>query len=424
VRTVLGVAGGIAAYKAGHIIRRLRELDHSVKVVPTANALSFVGAPTFEALSGQSVTTDVFDEVETVNHVRIGQEAELVIIAPATANLIAKIAAGMADDLLTATVLTTTAEVVVAPAMHTEMWHNPATVANIATLRSRGIHVLEPAVGRLTGPDSGPGRLPEPEDIVAFALAAKEAHSGHGETADEDSGARAGSLAGRRIVISAGGTREALDPVRFLGNRSSGKQGIALARAARAAGAEVRLVAANIDSGLLTALPEAVTVDEVESTLELQTAMHAAQPGADALIMAAAVADYRPASTTESKMKKTGDQKLSLELVQNPDILRGLVDDRAEGQIIVGFAAETGDSDTAAVDYARAKFLRKGVDLLVFNDVSDDRAFGHDHTVVQIIGSRSGEAAIGEEFQGTKDHVSQKVVAALADLLTDVESTT
>src|SRR5699024_6938434 len=206
---------------------------------------------------------------------RIGQEAELVIIAPATANLIAKIAAGMADDLLTATVLTTTAEVVVAPAMHTEMWHNPATVANIATLRSRGIHVLEPAVGR----------LPEPEDIVAFALAAKEGHSGHGETAGEDSGARAGSLAGRRIVISAGGTREALDPVRFLGNRSSGKQGIALARAARAAGAEVRLVAANIDSGLLRALPEAVTVDEVESTLELQTAMHAAQPGADALIM-------------------------------------------------------------------------------------------------------------------------------------------
>ena len=384
MRTVLGVAGGIAAYKAGHIIRRLRELDHSVKVVPTANALSFVGAPTFEALSGQSVTTDVFDEVETVNHVRIGQEAELVIIAPATANLIAKIAAGMADDLLTATVLTTTAEVVVAPAMHTEMWHNPATAANIATLRSRGIHVLEPAVGRLTGPDSGPGRLPEPDDIVAFALAAKEGRSGYVETAEKDSTETAGSLAGRRIVISAGGTREALDPVRFLGNRSSGKQGIALARAARAAGAEVRLVAANIDSGLLSDLPGAVTVEEVESTLELQTAMHAAQPSADALIMAAAVADYRPASTTESKMKKTGDQGLSLELVQNPDILRGLVDERLEGQIIVGFAAETGDADTAAVDYARAKFERKGVDLLVFNDVSDDRAFGHDHTVVQI----------------------------------------
>src|SRR5699024_1799434 len=190
VRTVLGVAGGIAAYKAGHIIRRLRELDHSVKVVPTANALSFVGAPTCAALSGQSGTTDAFDEVESVNHVRIGQEAELVIIAPATANLIAKIAAGMADDLLTATVLTTTAEVVVAPAMHTEMWQNPATAANIATLRSRGIHVLEPAVGRLTGPDSGPGRLPEPDDNVTFALVAPEGLRGSGETADEDFGAR------------------------------------------------------------------------------------------------------------------------------------------------------------------------------------------------------------------------------------------
>src|SRR5699024_4606629 len=226
----------------------------------------------------------------------------------ATANLIAKIAAGMADDLLTATVLTTTAEVVVAPAMHTEMWHNPATVANIATLRSRGIHVLEPAVGRLTGPDSGPGRLPEPEDIVAFALAAKAAHSRHGETADEDSGARAGASAGRRIVISAGRTREALDRGRFLGNRPSGTPGLALARAPRAAGAEVRRVAPNVDSGPLSDLPGAATVEEVESTLELRPAMHAAQPSADALIMAAAVADYRPASTTESKMKKTGDQ--------------------------------------------------------------------------------------------------------------------
>ena len=256
MRTVLGVAGGIAAYKAAHIIRRLRELDHSVKVVPTANALNFVGAPTFEALSGQTVTTDVFDEIDTVNHVRIGQDAELVIIAPATANLVAKIAAGIADDLLTATVLTTTAEVVVAPAMHTEMWQNPATVANIATLRARGVHVLEPAVGRLTGPDSGPGRLPEPEDVVAYALSVADA-AGSADAAPGTGHARQ-SLDGRRIVISAGGTREALDPVRFLGNRSSGKQGIALARAARAAGAEVELVAANIDSGLLTDLPAGI----------------------------------------------------------------------------------------------------------------------------------------------------------------------
>ncbi|UVI34498.1 bifunctional phosphopantothenoylcysteine decarboxylase/phosphopantothenate synthase [Brevibacterium spongiae] len=433
MRTVLGVAGGIAAYKAAHIIRRLRELDHSVKVVPTANALNFVGAPTFEALSGQTVTTDVFDEIDTVNHVRIGQDAELVIIAPATANIIAKIAAGIADDLLTATVLTTTAEVVVAPAMHTEMWQNPATVANIATLRARGVHVLDPAIGRLTGPDSGPGRLPEPEDIVAYALSVTEAagasaaepgtFSAESNTSTAETGPGSDSLTGRRIVISAGGTREALDPVRFLGNRSSGKQGIALAKAAHAAGAEVELVAANIDSGLLSDLPAGITITPVESTLELQTAMHASQPAADALIMAAAVADFRPAETTGSKMKKTGDDGLTLRLVQNPDILRGLVDERVGAQIIVGFAAETGDAQSTALDYARAKFARKGVDLLVFNDVSNDRAFGHDHTAVQIIGSADGQTTIGEEFQGSKDDVSQKVIAALTEQLTDLEST-
>ncbi|KHS53399.1 bifunctional phosphopantothenoylcysteine decarboxylase/phosphopantothenate--cysteine ligase CoaBC [Brevibacterium linens] len=426
MRIVLGVAGGIAAYKAAHIIRRLRELDHSVKVVPTANALKFIGAPTLEALSGQTVTTDVFDEIDTVNHVRIGQEAELVIIAPATADLIAKIAAGRADDLLTASVLTTTAQVVVAPAMHTEMWLNPATVANIATLRSRGVHVLDPAVGRLTGPDSGPGRLPEPEDIVAYALSVKDADAGDPAAAASDA---CGVLTGRRIVISAGGTREPLDPVRFLGNRSSGKQGIALAKAAHAAGADVELVAANIDSGLLTGLPDDITITPVESTLELQYAMQSAQTRADAIIMAAAVADYRPAETTDSKMKKSGDEGLTLRLVQNPDILRGLVDERSRqtrlgDQIIVGFAAETGDAETTALDYARAKFRRKGVDLLVFNDVSDDQAFGHDDTMVQIITSDAGDINVGEEFHGSKDHVSQKVIAALSDQFTHVESTT
>ena len=426
MRIVLGVAGGIAAYKAAHIIRRLRELDHSVKVVPTANALKFIGAPTLEALSGQTVTTDVFDEIDTVNHVRIGQEAELVIIAPATADLIAKIAAGRADDLLTASVLTTTAQVVVAPAMHTEMWLNPATVANIATLRSRGVHVLDPAVGRLTGPDSGPGRLPEPEDIVAYALSVKDADAGDPAAAASDA---RGVLTGRRIVISAGGTREPLDPVRFLGNRSSGKQGIALAKAAHAAGADVELVAANIDSGLLTGLPDDITVTPVESTLQLQDAMQSAQTRADAIIMAAAVADYRPAETTDSKMKKSGDEGLTLRLVQNPDILRGLVDERSRqtrlrDQIIVGFAAETGDAETTALDYARAKFQRKGVDLLVFNDVSDDQAFGHDDTMVQIITSDAGDINVGEEFRGSKDHVSQKVIAALSDQFTHVESTT
>ncbi|MCD1284991.1 MULTISPECIES: bifunctional phosphopantothenoylcysteine decarboxylase/phosphopantothenate--cysteine ligase CoaBC [unclassified Brevibacterium] len=417
MRTVLGVAGGIAAYKAAHVIRRLRELGHSVKVVPTANALEFVGAPTFEALSGQTVSTDVFDEVESVNHVRIGQEAELVIIAPATANIIAKIAAGIADDLLTATVLTTTAGVVVAPAMHTEMWHNPATVANIATLRQRGIHVLEPAVGRLTGPDSGPGRLPEPDTIVDFALAAADDESFAGRTADS------GPLSGRHVAISAGGTREALDPVRYLGNRSSGKQGIALAKAAAAAGAEVELVAANVDSGLLVGLPAGITVTEIESTRQLRTAMASAQTRADALIMAAAVADYRPAETNDSKMKKSGEDGLTLTLVQNPDVLVGLVAARRPGQIIVGFAAETGDRTHSALDYAKDKFRRKGADLLVFNDVSEDRAFGHDDTVVQILSADGDEVLAGEEVRGSKDDVSQKVIDAVSRQFECVEST-
>lgn len=417
MRTVLGVAGGIAAYKACHVIRRLRELGHSVKVVPTASALNFVGAATFEALSSQTVTTDVFDEVESVNHVRIGQDAELVIIAPATANTLAKLAAGIADDLLTATVLTTTAEVVVAPAMHTEMWQNPATVANIATLKQRGIHVLEPAVGRLTGPDSGPGRLPEPDTIVDFALAA--ARSPQTDPVPKI----VGPLNGRRVAISAGGTREPLDPVRFLGNRSSGKQGIALARAAAAAGAHVDLVAANIDSGLLSALPDSVRITSVESTLELQAQMQAAQADADAIIMAAAVADYRPAERTASKMKKSGDEGMTLNLVQNPDVLVGLVESRCEHQLIVGFAAETGDSHHSAMDYAKAKFRRKGVDLLVFNNVSDDRAFGHDDNAVQILSVDGDEVVASPEFTGSKDDVSEKVIEALASRWECVEST-
>lgn len=474
MRTVLGVAGGIAAYKAAHVIRRLRELGHSVKVVPTASALNFVGAATFEALSSQSVTTDVFDDVESVNHVRIGQEAELVVIAPATANVLAKIAAGIADDLLTATILTTTAPVVVAPAMHTEMWHNPATVANIDTLRRRGIHVLEPAVGRLTGPDSGPGRLPEPEQIVDFALAAAGHSAAAHRSADHSSAAHssadhpsaahssadhssaeavAGSrssslpLAGRRVVISAGGTREALDPVRFLGNRSSGKQGIALARAAAAVGADVHLVAANVDSGLLASVPDGVRITEVESTLELQSAMQEAQSHADVIIMAAAVADFRPADRNDSKMKKSGGDGVTLTLVQNPDVLVGLVGSRRAGQLIVGFAAETGDITHTALDYAKAKLLRKDVDLLIFNDVSDDRAFGHDDTVVQVLSASDGstvpaqsssaaattgdavrstdadEVVVGPEIQGAKDHVSQKVIEAIGTRLQCVEST-
>lgn len=405
MKIVLGVAGGIAAYKACHVIRRLRELGHTVKVVPTDNALNFVGAATFEALSGQKVSTDVFDEVDTVNHVRIGQEADLVIIAPATANTIAKVAAGIADDLLTATVLTTSAEVVVAPAMHSEMWHNPATVDNIALLRKRGLHILEPAVGRLTGPDSGPGRLPEPEDIVEFALSV----AGPAPTAT--------ILSGSTVLISAGGTREALDPVRFLGNRSSGKQGIALAKAAHSAGAQVHLVAANVDSELLQSLSPDILVTTVESTEQLQSALVDAQPDSDIIIMAAAVADYRPADVADTKMKKQGEEGLTLRLIQNPDVLAGLVATRRDRQLIVGFAAETGDGSHSALDYARAKFVRKGVDLLIFNDVSENRAFGHDDTSVHILGRAGADTVELAAVSGSKDDVSQKVIASIASHL-------
>ncbi|MCX0278061.1 bifunctional phosphopantothenoylcysteine decarboxylase/phosphopantothenate--cysteine ligase CoaBC, partial [Nocardia zapadnayensis] len=379
MRIVLGVAGGIAAYKACHVVRELRERGHTVRVVPTRAALEFVGAATWEALSGQPVATDVFTRVDEVEHVRIGQDAELVVIAPATADLLARLRAGIADDLLTATVLTTTAPVVAAPAMHTEMWQNPATVDNVSTLRSRGMHVIDPASGRLTGADSGPGRLPEPGDIVAAALAIHaESTSVKESTAVEGaSGEESGTpLAGRNVLVTAGGTREPLDPVRFLGNRSSGKQGAALAAAAARSGARVRLIAANVAAEVIAELPGTVTIEHVETTAELQAAAEAAQPDSDVVIMCAAVSDYRPAEVAAHKMKKEGDAGLRLELVQNPDILAGLVRTRAPGQLIVGFAAETGSPDAGIEELARAKLLRKGCDLLVLNDVSAGQAFG------------------------------------------------
>lgn len=420
MRIVLGVAGGIAAYKACHVVRELRERGHTVRVVPTRAALEFVGAATWEALSGQPVATDVFTRVDEVEHVRIGQDAELVVIAPATADLLARLRAGIADDLLTATVLTTTAPVVAAPAMHTEMWQNPATVDNVSTLRSRGMHVIDPASGRLTGADSGPGRLPEPGDIVAAALAIHaESTSVKESTAVEGaSGEESGTpLAGRSVLVTAGGTREPLDPVRFLGNRSSGKQGAALAAAAARSGARVRLVAANVAAEVLAELPGTVTVEHVETTAELQAAAEAAQPDSDVVIMCAAVSDYRPAEVAAHKMKKDGDAGLRLELVQNPDILAGLVRTRAPGQLIVGFAAETGSPDAGIEQLARAKLLRKGCDLLVLNDVSAGQAFGTESNSV-ILYARSGDAVTEvARASGTKAEVSQKVISGLVSVL-------
>jgi phosphopantothenoylcysteine decarboxylase/phosphopantothenate--cysteine ligase len=351
-KVVLGVAGGIAAYKAVELLRQLTETGHDVRVVPTASALEFVGAATWAALSGTPVTASTWDGVHAVPHVRIGQEADLVVVAPATANLLAKAAHGLADDLLTNTLLTARCPVVMAPAMHTEMWEHAATRANVATLRSRGVLVVEPAVGRLTGADSGRGRLPDPEEL---ALLCRRVLARGSATPD---------LVGRRVVVTSGGTREHLDPVRFLGNRSSGRQGHAVARAAVARGAEVVLVSS---SGLPD--PAGAKVVQVTSALEMHDAVLAEAASADAVVMAAAVADYRPAERLTSKRKKT--DTLSVELVQNPDILRALVEQRRDGQVLVGFAAETGDDHADVLTHGRDKLARKGCDLLVVNEVGE-----------------------------------------------------
>ena len=361
-RVVVGVGGGIAAYKVGGLVRLFTEHDADVTVVPTAAALRFVGAATWEALSGHPVSTDVFTDIPHVKHVAAGQQADLVVIAPATADLLARAATGRADDLLTSTLLVTRAPVLMAPAMHTEMWTHPATQANVATLRARGVVVLDPAVGRLTGADTGPGRLPEVEHIHAAAalLLARPA-------------ALPPDLAGRRVVISAGGTREPLDPVRFLGNRSSGRQGYALALVAAARGAAVTLVSANVS----LAPPPGVRVVEVTDARALQAAMVEHAAGADAVVMAAAVADFRPVHAGPTKIKKrAGQGPPAIELVENPDILAGLSrpgPDRP--RVVVGFAAETGDAHGTPLDYGRDKLARKGCDLLVVNRVDDGRAF-------------------------------------------------
>ncbi|MGW1676310.1 bifunctional phosphopantothenoylcysteine decarboxylase/phosphopantothenate--cysteine ligase CoaBC [Saccharopolyspora sp. NPDC002376] len=364
-RVVLGVSGGIAAYKACEVLRRLTESGHSVRVVPTEAALNFVGAATFEALSGQPVRTGVFSDVHEVQHVRLGQEADLVVVAPATADLLARAAHGQADDLLTSTLLTARCPVLMVPAMHTEMWEHPATQHNVALLRSRGVVVAEPDSGRLTGKDTGKGRLPDPAEIVDLArlLLAEPV-------------ALPRDLEGHRVVISAGGTREPLDPVRYLGNRSSGRQGYALARVAAHRGADVTLVAAHT-ADLVD--PAGVRVIKVGTAEELRSVMLAEADGADAVVMAAAVADFRPAKLVEHKIKKSGQDPEPLALTQNPDVLAELVEARAAGKLsaslIAGFAAETGDTTTSVLDHGRAKLARKGCDLLVVNAVGDGKAF-------------------------------------------------
>jgi phosphopantothenoylcysteine decarboxylase/phosphopantothenate--cysteine ligase len=392
------VSGGIAAYKACELLRRFTESGYDVTVVPTAAALEFVGAPTWAALSGKPVSADVWTDVHRVPHVRIGQAADLVVVAPATADLLAKATYGLADDLLTNTLLTARCPVVFAPAMHTEMWEHAATRANVATLRARGSVVIEPAVGRLTGADSGPGRLPEPDEI--FAVCQEVLARGVQEP----------DLVGRHVVVSAGGTREYLDPVRFLGNRSSGMQGYALARVAAARGAEVTLVAANVT----LADPAGVKVVAVETTAQLRDEVIAASASADAVVMAAAPADFRPVSASQAKIKKADDGSApALELTQNPDILRELAHDRPKADaVIVGFAAETGDASGSVLDLARAKLARKGCDLLVVNDVSGGAVFGSPENEAVVLSSDGGVTEVPRGSKSALAHVVWDLVAA------------
>lgn len=450
-RIVVGVSGSISAYKATFIIRQLRAAGHEVKVVASAAALKFIGESTLAALSGAPVASQLFSDAGAVEHVAIAEWAQLLLIAPASADLIAKLAVGRADDMLTTTALTTTAPIVISPAMHTQMWQHPATVANVEILRSRGVKVIEPASGRLTGKDSGPGRLPEPEQIVAQALEFlrqsehfKAASNGGGAQVvdavqnqgepsqdqpgqnqpDQDLAAQdlqfSQDLAGKHFVISAGGTREAIDPVRFLGNRSSGRQGIALARAAVERGAHVTLVAANIEAALLAQLPEQVEVVKVVSALQLRDAVHEAGRSAQVIIMCAAVADFRPKTYTGFKLKKSTDsgetdKSYTLELVENPDILAGLASQRLnEGQVIVGFAAETGDEHTSALEYGRRKALRKGADLLAVNTVGATSGFGDVANEIHVLDSHGQQVG---HSAGSKLQVARDLVELIAQRL-------
>jgi len=392
LNVVVGISGGIAAYKAVNVVRGFVLLGHNVQVVTTDAALRFVGRPTLEAISRNPVHTDLYEGVAEVRHVAIGQAADLIVVAPATAHTIAKLATGLADDLLGNTILASTAPVVIAPAMHTEMWQNPATVANIALLRERGVTVVGPGVGQLTGKDSGPGRMVEPDEIVSAALAVLKPKD----------------LAGKSVVIAAGGTREPLDPVRYIGNRSSGKQGIALALAAAARGASVQLIGANME----VRSPASITVSHVSTTLELRDAVVAAAASADVVIMAAAVADYRPSTVAATKIKKEsqGDE-LQLTLVKNPDILHDISHARRDGQVIIGFAAETEPDDAALLALGRAKIARKGSDFLVVNRVGWTEGFATERNTVVVLDAAGNVVA---EATGSKASVADRILDLLS----------
>lgn len=396
---VVGVSGGIAAYKAVQLVRSLVQLGHEVYVVPTEDALRFVGMPTWEAISRNAVTTSVHEDVASVRHVALGQRADLVVVAPATANTLARITAGLADDLLGTTLLATTAPVLVAPAMHSAMWEHPSTQQNITVLRARGVHVIGPESGALTGEDAGVGRMSEPQDIAAAA---------HALLTDSR------DLSGLRVLVTAGGTREPLDPVRFLGNRSSGKQGVALALAAADRGASVILLAANIDrdASRPVAPHPSIRVERVTTALELRDAAKTHAADADVIVMAAAVADYRPASVSTAKItKEDAGSGLTIELVENPDIVAELCRERAAGQTIVAFAAETGASHEERLARAQRKRARKGADMIVLNEVGWESGFEVDENSVTVIGADDHLLA---EATGSKRETAEAVWDAIA----------
>lgn len=404
---VLGVSGGIAAYKAVSLARLFVEAGHELHVVPTADALRFVGLPTWEAISRNPVTTSVHEDVPEVRHVSLGQRADLIVIAPATANTLAKMTAGIADDLLGTTLLASTAPVLVAPAMHTEMWQHAATQHNVRVLRERGIHFIGPESGRLTGNDSGPGRLSEAEAIFAASNSLLAAHTNALEVPDRP----AADFTGLRVLVSAGGTREPLDPVRYLGNRSSGKQGVAIAAAAAARGAEVTLVSAHVESAVLSTAA-ATRVLPVGTAAELQKVMRAEAAQADVVIMAAAVADYRAADIADGKMRKEDSQDgtLTLTLIENPDVLRGLVEARLPGQVIVGFAAETVQDDDELLERGRRKLARKGCDLLAVNAVGWGEGFESNENELLILGA---DGAVLNAARGSKTHTAHALLDAI-----------
>jgi phosphopantothenoylcysteine decarboxylase / phosphopantothenate---cysteine ligase len=423
-RVILGVGAGIAAYKACELLRLLTEVGHQVRVIPTPDALRFVGEPTWAALSGEPVTTDVWSDVAQVPHVRLGQTADLVVVAPATADVLARAAAGMASDLLTSTLLTARCPVLYAPAMHTEMWEHPATQHNVSVLRDRGAIVVDPAVGRLTGPDTGRGRLPEPAELFALAehiISFRTDRAASAPAARTPSGGGLSPLAGRRVLISAGGTREELDPVRFLGNWSTGRQGYAFARAAVARGAVVTVVAANVE----LPDPAGVTVIRVVSARDMHAAMLAKADAADAVVMTAAVADFRPVTRADSKIKKDGRAPEPIALTENPDILADLVARRAARraataaggqphQVIVGFAAETDPGLDAASD----KLARKGCDLLVVNPVGNGQGFGASDNEAVVLGSDGTKTTIARQSKDALADVVLELVESLLNLVT------